>query len=137
MVTVQPPVVSADGDTALVTVGYDTPVTDADLMGRLEPLDTAVAPTRATGLQVEPGGELPESTVAPMQGRGELIGVVAALVILVFAFGSVASAGLPIGTALVGLGIGSAGITLLAAATDVSAAAPMVATMVGPGVGID
>ena len=106
-------------------------------MGKLAPIEAAVAPLRATGVQVELGGELPESAAAPMEGRGELIGIVAALVILVFAFGSVVSAGLPIGTALVGLGVGSAGITLLAAATDVSTAAPMVATMVGLGVGID
>lgn len=128
---------SADGDTAVVNVSYDAPVTDPDLMGNLEPLDAAVAPLRAAGLQVELGGELPESAAAPMEGRGEIIGIVAALVILVFAFGSVVSAGLPIATALVGLGVGSAGITLLAAATDVSTAAPMVATMVGLGVGID
>ncbi|SDP55297.1 putative drug exporter of the RND superfamily [Pedococcus dokdonensis] len=128
---------SADGDTAVVNVSYDAPVTDPDLMGKLDPLEQAVAPLKAGGLQVELGGELPESAAAPMEGRGELIGIVAALVILVFAFGSVVSAGLPIGTALVGLGVGSAGITLLAAATDVSTAAPMVATMVGLGVGID
>jgi RND superfamily putative drug exporter len=128
---------SADADTAVVSVSYDAPVTDPDLMGNLEPLEAAVAPLRATGVQVELGGELPESAAAPMAGRGEIIGIVAALVILVFAFGSVVSAGLPIGTALVGLGVGSAGITLLAAVTDVSTAAPMVATMVGLGVGID
>ena len=128
---------STDGDTAVVNVSYDAPVTDPDLMGNLAPLDAAVAPLRATGLQVELGGEVPESAAAPMEGRGEIIGIVAALVILVFAFGSVVSAGLPIGTALVGLGVGSAGITLLAAVMDVSTAAPMVATMVGLGVGID
>lgn len=128
---------SADGDTAVVNVSYDAPVTDPDLMGHLEPLDAAVAPLRAAGLQVELGGELPESAAAPMEGRGEIIGIVAALVILVFAFGSVVSAGLPIATALVGLGVGTAGVTLLAAVMDVSTAAPMVATMVGLGVGID
>jgi RND superfamily putative drug exporter len=128
---------SADGDTAVVNVSYDVPVTDPDLMGNLAPLETAVAPLRAAGTQVELGGEVPESAAAPMEGRGEIIGVIAALVILVFAFGSVVSAGLPIGTALVGLGVGSAGITLLAATMDVSTAAPMVATMVGLGVGID
>ena len=80
---------------------------------------------------------MPESAAAPMEGRGELVGIVVALLVLVLTLGSVVGAGLPIGTALVGLGIGSAGITLLAAATDVSTAAPMVATMVGLGVGID
>jgi RND superfamily putative drug exporter len=128
---------SPDGDTAVVNISYDAPVTDPALMGKLAPLEAAVAPIRATGVQVELGGELPESAAAPMEGRGEIIGIVAALVILVFAFGSVVSAGLPIGTALVGLGFGSAGITLLAATMDVSTAAPMVATMVGLGVGID
>src|SRR5689334_25403828 len=68
---------SADGDTAVVNVSYDAPVTDPDLMGNLDPLDAAVAPLRATGLQVELGGELPESAAAPMEGRGEIIGIVA------------------------------------------------------------
>jgi RND superfamily putative drug exporter len=137
VVAVAPPTRSADGDTAVVSLSYGVPVTHPDLMGHLEPLDEAVAPLRASGLQVELGGDVPESAAAPMEGRGELIGILAALVILVLAFGSVVSAGLPIGTALVGLGVGSAGITLLAAVMDVSTAAPMVATMVGLGVGID
>ncbi|GAB3441735.1 MMPL family transporter [Phycicoccus ginsengisoli] len=137
VVLVEPAQRSADGDTAVVTVHYGVPVTDSDLMGNLAPLDAAVAPLRSSGLQVELGGDVPESAAAPMAGRGELIGVLAALVVLVLAFGSVVSAGLPIATALVGLGVGSAGVTLLAAVTDVSTAAPMVATMVGLGVGID
>ena len=137
VVLVEPAVPSADRDTAVVALHYGVPVTHPDLMGNLAPLDAAVAPLRASGLQVELGGDVPESAAAPMTGRGELVGVVAALLILVLAFGSVVSAGLPIATALVGLGIGSAGVTLLAAAMDVSTAAPMVATMVGLGVGID
>ncbi|TQJ48946.1 MMPL family transporter [Phycicoccus sp. SLBN-51] len=137
VVQVSPPRVSGDGDTALVGVTYDVPVTDPDLMGNLEPLERAVAPVRAAGLQVELGGEVPEQAAAPMRGQGEVIGVVAALLILVLAFGSVVSAGLPIAVALGGLAVGSAGVTLLAATMDVSTAAPMVASMVGLGVGID
>ncbi|HET8768014.1 MAG TPA: MMPL family transporter [Pedococcus sp.] len=137
VVAVEPALPSADRDTAVVTVHYGVPVTHPDLMGNLAPLDAAAAPLRTAGLQVELGGDVPESAAAPMAGRGELVGVVAALLILVLAFGSVISAGLPIATALVGLGVGSAGVTLLAAAMDVSTAAPMVATMVGLGVGID
>ncbi len=63
-------------------------------------------PTRDAGVQVELGGDLPDTAAAPMTGRGELIGVIAALLVLVLAFGSVVGAGLPIGTALVGLGVG-------------------------------
>ena len=42
-----------------LTLGYDVPVTHRDLMGKLEPLEEAVAPYRDAGLQVELGGELP------------------------------------------------------------------------------
>jgi putative drug exporter of the RND superfamily len=137
VVSVSRPRVSDDRDTALLTVEYDAPVTDHDLYENLAPLNKAVDPTRDAGIQVELGGDLPDTAAAPMRGSGELIGIVAALLILVFAFGSVVSAGLPIAVALTGLGVGSAGITLLAATMDVSTAAPMVATMVGLGVGID
>ncbi len=137
VVQVSPPQVSGDGDTALLGITYDVPVTDPDLMGNLTPLEEATAPARDAGLQVELGGEVPEQAAAPMRGQGEVIGVIAALLILVLAFGSVVSAGLPIAVALGGLAVGSAGVTLLAAAMDVSTAAPMVASMVGLGVGID
>ena len=74
-VAVTPPRISADGDTALLVVSYDVPVTDPDLMGNLEPLEDAVADTRDAGLQVEFGGDLPGTAAAPMKGYGELIGV--------------------------------------------------------------
>ncbi len=137
VLSVSPANFSADGDTAIIDVTYDVPVTDPDLMGNLEPLEDAVEPARDSGLQVELGGEVPGSAAAPMEGYGELIGVVAALLILVLAFGSVVGAGLPIAVALTGLGVSSGAILLLAATMDVSTAAPMVATMVGLGVGID
>ena len=131
------PRLSEDGDTAILDVSYDAPVTDPDLMGNMEPLEAAVEPTRESGLQVELGGEVPGSAAAPMEGYGELIGVAAALLILVLAFGSVVGAGLPIAVALTGLGVSSSAILLLAATMDVSTDAPVVASMVGLGVGID
>ncbi|MFL6153936.1 MAG: MMPL family transporter [Ornithinibacter sp.] len=137
VVVVAPPRTSADGDTAVLTVQYDVPVTHPDLMGDLKPLEAAVATTRATGAQVELGGPLPDTAAAPMSGHGELVGIVVALVILVIAFGSVVGSGLPVAVALAGLAVGSAGITVLAAVTDVSTSAPMVASMVALGVGID
>jgi RND superfamily putative drug exporter len=137
--SVTPPRLSADGDTALVTVTYDVPVTDPDLVGQhgYGPLEDAVEPLRDQGLQAELGGELPGGAESAMKGTGELAGVIAAIVILVVAFGSVVAAGLPLVIALTGLAVGSAGVTLLASTMDVSTAAPTVATMVGLGVGID
>lgn len=135
--SVSPPRLSEDGDTALLQVQYDAPVTHRDLMGKGEPLVEAVEPTRDAGLQVELNGTMAEQSAEPMKGYGELIGVLTALVILVLAFGSVVAAGLPIGAAVVGLLLGGSGLTLLAGVMDVSPSAPMVATMVGLGVGID
>ena len=136
---VSAPRISTDGDTALVSVEYDVPTTDEDLVGAdgYDPLVDAVTPLRDAGLQAELGGELPSQTESTMKGTGEIVGVIAALVILVVAFGSVVAAGLPLAVALMGLAVGSAGVTLLAGTMDVSTAAPTVATMVGLGVGID
>ena len=136
VVAVDPPRLSADGDTALLTVRYDVPVTDFTGSEAVDALRTATAPTEQSGLQVALGGQVPEN-FAPPSGVAELVGVLIALLILVFAFGSVVAAGLPMAVALVGLGVGSSLVTLLAAVTDVSTVAPTIASMVGIGVGID
>ncbi|WP_088320667.1 MMPL family transporter [Kineosporia sp. R_H_3] len=134
---VAPPRIASDGRTALLAVRYDGAVTDPGIFKAVEPLEEAVAPLRAEGLTVELGGEVPESAAQQVEGIGEAVGIVAALVILVLAFGSVVAAGLPVAVALSGLVAGSGGIALLAAVTDVSTIAPTVASLVGLGVGID
>ncbi len=137
VLAVDPPRVSADGATVLLTVRYDVPVTHRDLMGHAEPLEGAVAATRSSGLQVALGGELPATAQAEVKGTGELIGIAGALVILLLMLGSVVAAGLPVLVALAGLAVGTAGITVLCGVMSVSPSAPMVASMVGLGVGID
>ncbi|MGP4027760.1 MMPL family transporter [Actinomadura sp. 3N407] len=133
---VEPPRPSPDGATALMTVRYSVPVTDLEPKPTLELLRSATRNLDAAGYQVEFGGQVPENVTAP-GGVAEAIGVGAALVILLLAFGSVVAAGLPLVVALAGLGAGVSGITLLAAFTDVATTAPTLATMVGLGVGID
>ena len=130
------PRLSDDGDTALLYVRYDVPTTDPDIYGIVDPLQDASAPAEDAGYQVELGGELP-GTATEIEGRGELIGILVALALLVFAFGSVVAAGLPIAIAVAGLVAGSSGVMLLAGLMDVSTSAPTIATMVGLGVGID
>ncbi len=136
--SVAPPRFSEDRDTALLTVVFDVPVTDPDLSGGrgVEALETAVEGA-GEGLQVELGGQLPNTSPEEVQGTGELVGVVVALVLMVAVLGTVVAAGLPLLVALAGLGVSAAGVTLLAAVTDVSTTAPTVAVMVGLGVGID
>jgi RND superfamily putative drug exporter len=133
---VSPPALSQDGRTAVIAVQYDVPVTDFTGDEGLVALEKATEPLVDDGYQVAFGGQVPENVQAP-GGTAELIGILAAVVILLLAFGSVVAAGLPIGIALVGLGVGTAGITLLAAATDVSTVSPTLASMIGIGVGVD
>ena len=135
--TVLPPRVSDDGRTALLVVQYDVPVTHHDLYQDIDPLEDAVDPYREDGLQVELGGELPSTAVGTIEGNGELIGIVAALVILLLLFRSVVAAGLPVLVAVGGLAIGLTGVTVLCGLMSVSPTAPTVASMVGLGVGID
>jgi putative drug exporter of the RND superfamily len=129
------PVVSTDGRTALIAVRYDVPVTELGSDG-VDVLESAAEPLRGAGHQVAFGGEVAERITAP-DGRAELVGAAAALLILLVAFGSFVAAGLPLAIAAAGLAVGSAGVTLLAGLTDVSTSAPTLATMVGLGVGID
>jgi RND superfamily putative drug exporter len=133
---VDPPRPSADGATALLTVRYSVPVTDLAPDETLDLLRSATGGLDEAGYQVEFGGQVPENVTAP-GGVAEAIGIVAALVILLLAFGSAVAAGMPLIVALAGLGAGVSGITLLAAVTDVATTAPTVASMVGLGVGID
>ncbi len=133
---VAPALVSRDGATALIGLQYDIPVTDFQGDEGLVALDEASATLRQQGYQVEYGGQMPENVGRP-GGTGELVGVGVALVILFLAFGSFVAAGLPIVIALVGLAIGTAGVTLLAALTDVTTIAPTLASMIGIGVGVD
>nr|MDT0664280.1 MMPL family transporter [Micromonospora sp. DSM 115978] len=104
-----------------------------------EVLDTvygAAAPAEQAGLQVEVGGQIAEN-ISEISGVAELIGIGVALVILLFAFGSIVAAGVPLAVALVALGVGSSGVALIAATMNVSTIAPTLGTMVGLGVGID
>ena len=134
--TVSPARVSSDGDTALVSVQYRIPVTDFEGTDGIDALRTATAPLEREGLQVELGGQVAENISKP-GGAAEAVGIVVALAILLLAFGSVVAAGLPIAVAVIGVGIGSGIVVLLASTTEISPMAPTIATMVGIGVGID
>jgi putative drug exporter of the RND superfamily len=92
--------------------------------------------TAGDGLRVELGGQV---IADAQQGEisSEMVGMAIAAFVLLFTFGSVVAAGLPIATALFGLGISSALTGLLAAVMDVPDWTPALASMLGIGVGID
>jgi putative drug exporter of the RND superfamily len=126
------PTVSADGRTAYATVTYDG---DAATTEMVDGIADAVAPARAAGVQAETTSPLTVDETGP--GGSEMIGLLVAVVVLLAAFGSVIAMGVPIATALIGIFIGSAGVTLLAGVMDVPGVSPMLAVMIGLGVGID
>ena len=86
-------------------------------------------------LRIEIGGAA--AAQMPAIGSTESIGVVIAIVVLLITFGSVVAAGLPLLTALIGIGVGLSGILLVSGFTDMSETAPILALMLGLAVGID
>jgi RND superfamily putative drug exporter len=86
------------------------------------------------GLQVELGGDIFAEFSEP---ASEFIGIAAAIVILLIAFGSVLAMGLPIGTALFGIGCGVAVIGIFTRVLAVPEFTTQVAMLIGIGVGID
>ncbi|SFE81054.1 MMPL family transporter [Blastococcus tunisiensis] len=128
--------VSPDGRIGFADIVLDAP------SGELGPepaeaLAAALAPARDAGLTAEVGGEAVLLTTEPEPSGAEAVGVLVALVVLVVAFGTVVAALVPIALALIAVAAGLSGITLLAGAMDVSSSGPVIAAMVGLGVGID
>jgi putative drug exporter of the RND superfamily len=122
--------------TALAEVRYTDDVTELGAAALAE-LEAAVHPVGDAGVRVEVGGDLAQYAEQPETERAEMLGILGAGVILLVAFGSFIAMGLPIGIALFGLVTGSGLILALAAVVEVSTSAPMLATMIGIGVGID
>ncbi len=88
-------------------------------------------------LRLEVGGPVVQSGEVVPPGRSEAIGLAAGAIILLVAFGSVVAMGLPILTALFGLGTSLVVILLLARFLAMSTFTPAFAAMIGIGVGID
>jgi putative drug exporter of the RND superfamily len=89
------------------------------------------------GLEVELGGQAIEQAEQPALGTATTIGLLAAVVILLITFGSVVAMGLPIVTALLGLGTGVGLIAIGTHVIDMPDFSTEVAVMIGLGVGID
>jgi putative drug exporter of the RND superfamily len=100
-------------------------------------IDSAAKPMQAAGLEVETGGQLGQKVSKPATESSELIGIIAAMVILAFTFGTITAMLLPIVTAIFGLLATLAIVRILGHALTVPSVAPTLATMIGLGVGID
>jgi RND superfamily putative drug exporter len=97
----------------------------------------ATAPASDAGLEVSAGGYLGSQLSSPSTRLSEIVGIVAAMIVLVFVLGTVLSMVMPITTALVGVFSGLGLIGVLGAAIVVPSIAPTLAIMLGLGVGVD
>ena len=100
-------------------------------------IDAASKPAQAAGIEVQTGGQLGQKVSKPGTESSELIGILAAMVILTFTFGTVVAMLLPILNAILALAATLAIVRMLSHVTTVSTVAPTLATMIGLGVGID
>ncbi len=94
-------------------------------------------PAEAAGLNVSIGAYVGSQLSKPDTGASDAIGIAAAIVILLFAFGTATAMVLPIASAILGLACSLSIIRLLEHVVQVPSVAATLATMIGLGVGID
>ncbi|KQS56750.1 hypothetical protein ASG36_17050 [Geodermatophilus sp. Leaf369] len=129
------PTVNAEQTTAYSTVTYDVgpgEVTVEDQDALAAALDTA----RDAGLTAEVGGDAAQPPFH-IGGIAEVLGVVVALVVLAVTYGSLVTAGMNLLTAIVGVGVGVLGITIVTGFVELSSTTTILAAMLGLAVGID
>ncbi|MPY92498.1 MAG: MMPL family transporter [Acidimicrobiia bacterium] len=115
---------------ARIEVPQDIDFEEALAVGK----DIRAAAPQIDGLQVELGGAIFAEFEPP---QSEVLGLAFAIIILILAFGSVLAMGLPIGTAIAGIGLGAAVVTLLSNVMSMPDFATTLGIMIGLGVGID
>ena len=100
----------------------------------VDELEASAKPAKAAGMQVEFGGGLVEDEAA---ANSEMLGIMVGFLVLAITLGSLVAAGLPLWTAMIGVGISVSGVTALTAVFELTETATTLATMLGLAVGID
>lgn len=123
------------------TIAYTTFDFDAESPYSVDPADKDVVHEamdigRAAGLEVEAGGagfgdEIQVNSIS------EVIGLAVAFIVLIITFGSLASAGMPLISAVVGVGLGAMGVMIATHWMELNNLTPVLAVMIGLAVGID
>ncbi|WP_328734120.1 MMPL family transporter [Streptomyces bobili] len=127
--------VSEDGSTAYATVTFKVKADDLTDSSK-DALQSAVDEARSAGLTVEVGGTALASQPAA-GGSAEAIGIALAALVLLITFGSLAAAGLPLLTAVIGVGISMCAILALGSTFGLDLTTGTLASMLGLAVGID
>ena len=128
--------ITKDGKIAYLAVALKVSSGDLDDDEANSVFDAA-QPARDAGIKVSAGGYLGQQLSSPSTGLSEIIGVLAALIILLFAFRTFVAAPLPVTTAIVALACGLAIVGLAGHVIDVPSIAPTLGIMLGLAVGTD
>jgi RND superfamily putative drug exporter len=127
---------SADGRTAFLVVRFDTTDALVPASATNDVIHTAVGFARP-GLAVAVGGTPADNVVTAAPGSSEGIGITAASIIMLLAFGSVVAMGLPLLIALTGVGMGFGIVFAASHVLTIPTFGPDLMAMIGLGVGID
>jgi putative drug exporter of the RND superfamily len=125
--------ISKDGRIGYADVIYPMPADEVDESARDE-LEASAEPAKAGGMQVEFGGGL---VTEEHKSTAEMLGIMVGFLVLAITLGSLVAAGLPLLTALIGVGISVGAVTALTGVFELTDTAPTLATMLGLAVGID
>jgi RND superfamily putative drug exporter len=128
--------VSRDGKIAFADVQFNVRA-DAVPKPVVDRLISMAQAAAGPGLQVELGGQVIEQVEFKPPGTAEIVGLSAAIIILLITFGSLLAMLLPVLTAVFGIGIGLAIVLLSANWISVPNFTPQLAAMIGFGVGVD
>ncbi len=128
--------VSKAGTIGFATVEFDQRANQLPKAAIDRVIKTAEA-VRSPALQVELGGQAIKQAEQTSLGFATAVGLSAAVVVLLLTFGSLLAMGLPIVTALFGLGAGLGVIGLASHLVDMVDFSSELALMIGLGVGID
>ena len=127
---------SADARTGFAVVQFNTTAADLPDAAATSVISTALG-FSSPGLQVAVGGAPADNVVSAAPGSSEGIGITAAIVIMLLAFGSVVAMGLPVLIALTGVGMGFGIVDAASHLLTVPSFGPDLMAMIGLGVGID
>lgn len=126
--------ISSDGRTAFATVRasqLEIPT------GTAKDLMAAARSASGRGVTFALGGDAVTGVETPYGGPSEGFGALAAMIVILISFGSLLAMGLPLLTALFGIGTGLAGVELLGHLLPAPAFTPVVSSLIGLGVGVD
>ncbi|MET1133492.1 MAG: MMPL family transporter [Aeromicrobium sp.] len=127
--------ISPDGTVAMAQFQFKKQTIDLPAGAIEDVLDAAEEPLAGTDVEVLPGASLQE--LPEVAGAGEAIGLVVAAVVLFLVLGSVVAAGLPLLTALLGVGVGVGGAYALGHFYELGSMSVVLGLMLGLAVGID